>query len=446
MNSVKVVLMCGGIGKRMAPFTTDKSSLKFLGKSLILHQINSAREAGINHFVIITNQENNASIRSDLVNLNNVRIEFALQQKPLGMADALLSTADFIDDEPFILVSSNDIFDSSAYSMLLQEYAINNDKYAAYICAKSVNSYFPGGYLVVNANNIIDRIVEKPPPGQEPSNLINIVLHLHTKPAKLRDYLAATTSGADDIYEKSLDRMIDDGFKLKALAYGGPWQSIKHPWHILKAMEHFLDGITKYISPKCHISDKATIDGNVIIEDNVKVFEGAVIRGPSYIGKGTVIGNNALVRNSNIGEKCVVGFGTEIKNSYVSDGCWFHSNYIGDSVIEDNCSFGAGAVTANFRHDEANINLKIGGERIDTGTDKLGALIGKKCRIGIHSSLMPGVRIGANSFIGAHVYLIEDIESNRKVLAESHNRVMINDNSNTDNKRQELLKKLNERS
>lgn len=37
------------------------------------------------------------------------------------------------------------------------------------------------------------------------------------------------------------------------------------------------------------------------------------------------------------------------------------------SVIEDNCSFGAGAVITNFHLDETNIRLKVGGEEVESG-------------------------------------------------------------------------------
>ena len=422
---MKVVLLCGGVGKRMVPITKDKALLKFCGQPLILHQINTAREVGLNQLVIITNPDNTADLGSVVAGLEGIHIDFALQQRPLGMADALLAASGLIADEPFILVNSNDIFETSAYVQLLDEYH-KNGYYSGYFIACQVQNYFPGGYLVINEDSEISHIVEKPPKGEEPSNLINIVIHLHTQPQKLLDYLTKTTSTADDVYERALDQMIDDGHKLRAIVYPQLWQIIKYPWHILDAMDYFLGQLTPRISPKASISEKAIIDDNVIIEPEAKVLEGAVIRGPSYIGRNSMIGNGALVRNSGIGDDCVVGYNTEIKHSYIGDKCWFHSNYIGDSVIEDNCSFGAGAVTANFRLDEANIRLKVGSEEVDTGHDKLGALVGRGCRIGINASLMPGIRVGAYSFVGAHVCLTHDLEAGKMALAKPRYRVLPN--------------------
>ena len=425
----------------MAPIVRHKSLLKFAGKPLIAHQIDSAKEAGLNHFVIVANPDNVTDLKSAVADIPDVDADFAVQEKPLGMADALMAASASLRQEPFIVVNPNDIFDASVYARLLSGYD-KNSSYSCYLVAHQTQDYFPGGYLVVNEDNEISHIIEKPPRGEEPSNLVNIVIHLHNEPKKLLDYLAKTTSAADDVYEKALDRMIKDGFSLKAVVYTGPWQAIKYPWHILSAMDYFLDRVTCQISPLAQISDKAVVDGDVTIADNVRVFEGAVIRGPSYIGRNSVIGNSVLLRNSMIGDDCVIGYGTEVKHSYIGDRCWFHSNYIGDSVIDDDCSFGAGTVLANLRLDEANISIKIGSESVDTGYDKLGAIIGRGCQTGINASLMPGVRVGPNSFVGAHVCLTRDLEAGKKAIAEPRYRVLPNEIKRVLEKRQQALRKL----
>jgi len=438
---MKVALLCGGVGRRMAPITKDKALLKFIGKPLIVHQINTAMTAGFNRFVIIANPYSIADLQSAVAGLRNVDIDFARQEKPLGIANALLCASALLGEEPFILVNPNDIFESPAYAQLLGEYEKNNN-YFGYLIAHEMQNYFPGGYLTINEDSEICQIVEKPPKGEPPSNLISIVVHLHTHPQKLLDYLAKTISPSDDVYEKALGQMIQDGHKMKAVAYGGVWQAIKYPWHILDAMDYFLSRLAHQISPMAQISERAIVDGRVVIEDNVRILEGAVIRGPSYIGRNSIIGNGVLVRNSNIGDNCVIGYNTEIKHSYIGDRCWFHFNYIGDSVIEDDCAFGAGTVTANFRLDESNIKVKVSDEEVDTGHDKLGALVGKGSRTGINASLMPGIRVGADSLVGAHVCLTRDLEAGRMALAESRYRVLPNKFRLVEGKRQGLFRKL----
>ena len=78
-----------------------------------------------------------------------------------------------------------------------------------------------------------------------------------------------------------------------------------------------------------------------------------MIKGPAHIGENSIIANNSLVRGSMVGRDCVVGFTTEVTRSYLNKEVWMHSNYIGDSIIDSNVSFGAGSVTGNLRFDEA---------------------------------------------------------------------------------------------
>jgi len=126
-----------------------------------------------------------------------------------------------------------------------------------------------------------------------------------------------------------------------------------------------------------------------------------------------------LVRDySHIGTDCVVGYSTEVKGSYIGDGCWFHMSYIGDSVIGEGCSFGAGTILSNFRLDEGSISVKIEGESVDSGLDKLGAIIGNNSKTGVNVSVMPGIKIGPDSIVGPHVCLTSDLEPGRMALPE----------------------------
>ena len=137
-----------------------------------------------------------------------------------------------------------------------------------------------------------------------------------------------------------------------------------------------------------------------------------------------------------------MGYATEVKTSYIGSNCWFHSNYIGDSIISDGCSFGAGTVLANFRFDEGNIKVMVEGELIDTGQDKLGAIIGSNSRTGINTSVMPGIKIGPNSFVGPHVYLTQDLDHDKIILVEPSCKIMENTTELDAKKKQELMRRL----
>ena len=425
---MKTLILAAGRSKRVKPIE-DKNFLPFLGKPLLSWQIERLTSHGFNDILIAVGAHNEEKIQvlADEITVENnaVSISLVLQEDlDMGMAGATLAAEPHIQNgEPLMILSSNDVLQESAFESMKQHLETNAD---SVLLAYEVSSYFPGGYLVTTDSEgklpRVTGIQEKPGEGNEPSNLINLVLHLHNKPEKLFKALKETSSEKDDLYEVALQKLMDEG-EVRALPYSGNWQAIKHPWHILELMEHILSTLADQpqIDPSAQIADTAVIKGQVLIEAGVKVFENAVISGPAYIGKNAVIANNALVRGSMIGAGSVVGFGSEIARSFISEDCWFHTNYVGDTVMDKNVSFGAGAVCANLRLDE--------GEIAASGRQKLGPIIGPNVRIGVQTSLMPGVRIGGNTFIGSGITIAEDIPSNKFVKAKTE--LIIKDNRAT---------------
>ena len=395
----------------------DKNFLCFLGKPLIIHQIEALIKADFNEILVMGGAHNLARLKKEIVahGFTKAKISFKEQEKlELGMAGAILSAKSFIKKDPFLVMSSNDVVDQSAYELLRK----NIKKGEGMLLAKRVEKYFPGGYLKTDSRNKIQKIVEKPGEGKEPSKLVNIVMHFHPDSQVLLETLEKISSRCDDRYECALQKLFDDGVTYRAVPFLGFWQPVKYPWHIVSLMNYFLGGIKSKKSKSVKIAKSATIKGEVYLEDGVRVLENAVIIGPAYIGKNTVITTNALVRQSHIGANCVIGFGSEVARSFVGNGVWTHTNYIGDSVIGDDVSFGAGVVTGNLRLDEKNIMVHINGYKLDCGSNKFGLVTGNHIRVGINTSFMPGIKVGSNSFIGAGIVVDQDIPESSFVTGQ----------------------------
>jgi len=238
-------------------------------------------------------------------------------------------------------------------------------------------------------------------------------LHIHKNPKKLIETIKKIKTAKDDKYEMAIAKLIKEDTHAEAVPYTGLWQALKYPWHILELQKYFLSTIRKSkISKTAKISKSAQIKGSVIIEDNVKIFDHATVVGPIYIGKNSIIANNSLVRESMIGDSCVIGFNSEVARSNLADHVWLHTNYIGDSIVSENTALGAGSVTGNLRLDEGEIRMDIQGEKTGSNSNKFGSVIGKDCRIGINVSIMPGVKIGENAFITGGLIINQDIPDN----------------------------------
>ncbi len=391
---MKTIFLASGKSSRCAPLS-DKNFLEFCGEPLILKLLKNAKDGGLENFIIVSNGENLNQIKTVCDNvdfLSNVKI---VTQKDLseGMAGGISAGLKEIDDtDSVFIMSGNDYVESDIYREILS----TEDNFDGAILAKHMEEYFPGGYLEIDKNKKVLSIIEKPIEGTQPSNLVNIVGHFFRKASDLKDSLSQAKSPKDDVYEKALDDLFKNK-NFKAVEYKGIWQAIKYPWHVLEMMEIFLKKQTSTIDPSAEIADSAKIKGsNVVIDSNVKIFDNAVIQGPCYIGKNAVVGNNALVRNSNLGASSSAGYNTEIARSFVSHDVSTHIAYVGDSVVESGVNFGAYSCTANLRLDKQPVKVKIKGDLVDSHHEKLGAIVGKGCQIGIHAMLMPGAKVEEN--------------------------------------------------
>jgi bifunctional UDP-N-acetylglucosamine pyrophosphorylase/glucosamine-1-phosphate N-acetyltransferase len=345
-----------------------------------------------------------------------------------------------------LIVSANDVVDASAYQLIFS--AIKDRRFSSFILGKKLASYFPGGYLKFKRNGQMTGIVEKPKPGREPGRTVNLVIHYHGESKRLFNALEEVHTGNDDRYEMALSTLIRSGVKMKVIPYSGFWQAVKYPWHILDLMDYFLGNLEKslhgkpFLGKHVEIAKTATIQGNVYLDEGVRVLDNAVIIGPAYIGKNSIVATNALVRGSNLGANCIAGFGTEIARSFLGDQVWTHANYIGDSVIGNDVSFGSGTVTGNLRLDEGNILVNIQDEKIDSGRNKFGIITGNHVRCGINTSFMPGIKIGNNCFIGAGIAVPHDVPDNRFVYAKTELIIKENRAELDRKKRQKMHKNL----
>lgn len=400
-----VILLAGGKSGRFWPLA-EKNLLPFLGEPLIFHQINQIKRVGFKDLLVVTSQENFSVIKKISSQVSGLAIRL-LRQKGEGQAQALLSAKDFLTKREILILNASDVVEDRLFEQILKKVKEENPE--ALLTGYKTDAYFPGGYLVLEKERVLG-IWEKPGEGKRPSKMVRIVADYFANAQKLEKYLRTTQTKKDDLYEKAIDRMIKEGAKFKFIRYREYWGYLKFPWHVLDVMIHFLGKIKKSkISKKVAIDKSAKIFGPVILEEGVRIFENAKILGPCYLGKNVLVGNNALVRHSQIEEGSVVGFTTEVSRSFLGKNVWLHKNYVGDSVLEGNISLGSGAVLANLRLDERTISSWVFEEKISTQKEKLGAIIGSGTRIGVNVSIMPGIKIGKNCFVGSGVILEEDL-------------------------------------
>ncbi|MCL4377934.1 MAG: sugar phosphate nucleotidyltransferase [Actinobacteria bacterium] len=381
-----ILILAGGDSTRFWPLR--KKSYKMLfGKTLIDHLINAVNKY-TEKLTIIVNKSDLAYFKNKI---NDTKI-IAQKENLNGQAGAILSAKNYIFGSTLVL-NAEDIFDYGVLNQYLQLIAKAN--YDCILLAKKVDHYFPGGYLKIAKNKVVN-IIEKPDPKNVPSNFVRLVVDYFKDFQFLIKNIEESKASDDHRYEAGINSYLQKQNNTTFLNYVNRWYPLKYPWHLLNIMHYFLE----------------KTDNQIEIGKNVKIAKTAKVVGPCYIGDNTVIGDFTMVRESHIGNNCLIGGYSEVTRSYLGNRVWLHRNYVGDSILDNNVQMGADAVIANFRFDEKTVKSKLNNEKIDTGLTKFGAVIGSNTKIGVNSTLLPGIKIGSNTFVAPGYTISTDVDDN----------------------------------
>ncbi|MEU3494105.1 glucose-1-phosphate thymidylyltransferase RfbA [Kitasatospora cineracea] len=120
------ILLAGGTGSRLWPLTraVSKQLLPVFDKPMIYYPLSTLVMAGISEVLIITTPEDRAQFERLLGDGSQfgLRLEYAVQEKPEGIAQAFLLGADFIGDQPVALILGDNIFHGSGLGTRLAEH------------------------------------------------------------------------------------------------------------------------------------------------------------------------------------------------------------------------------------------------------------------------------------------------------------------------------------
>ena len=178
---------------------------------------------------------------------------------------------------------------------------------------------------------------------------------------------------------------------------GDLFEGKTYPWEVLPEIGNFIVKLGKTLDPE----EYEYREGDIWIAKSAKVAPTASINGPAIIDKGAEVRHCAFIRgNAIVGKGAVVGNSTELKNVILFNKVQVpHYNYVGDSILGYKAHMGAGSITSNVKSDKTNVTIMIGGDKIETGLKKMGAMLGNCVEVGCNSVLNPGTVIGSESNI-----------------------------------------------
>ena len=178
---------------------------------------------------------------------------------------------------------------------------------------------------------------------------------------------------------------VNELYDLSHSLAGDYLKQFTYPWEALAGISDLILEIGKQL-PEDEYVHPTDWDGNVLedvwVAKDATVFKTAYLHGPCIIGHRTEVRQCAFIRGSAlVGNDCVVGNSTELKNVILFDNVQVpHYNYVGDSILGYKSHMGAGSITSNVKSDKLLVVVKDGAEQV-----------------GCNSVLNPGTVIGPDS-------------------------------------------------
>ncbi len=165
MSTTKGILLAGGVGSRLWPLTivSTKQLLPIFDKPMIYYPLTTLMLAGIRDILLITAAPEVPRFQALLGDGNQwgIRISYAVQPEPDGIARAFLIGETFIGDEPCALILGDNVYYGAGLGELVQRSAARGA--GATVFCHWVSNPSRYGVLEMTAENKPLHIEEKPP-------------------------------------------------------------------------------------------------------------------------------------------------------------------------------------------------------------------------------------------------------------------------------------------
>jgi len=160
----KGIILAGGISSRLYPVTrsVSKQLMPVYDKPMIYYPLSTLMLGNIADILVICRREEKNLFQSLLLDGSQwgIRISYAIQSRPRGLADAFLVGEEFVDGDPVALILGDNIFYSEGLKKLVRRCAALNS--GARLCAYYVKEPSRYGVVGFGVDGRVETIEEKP--------------------------------------------------------------------------------------------------------------------------------------------------------------------------------------------------------------------------------------------------------------------------------------------
>lgn len=158
-----------------------------------------------------------------------------------------------------------------------------------------------------------------------------------------------------------------------------------------------------YIAPGVKVHPMVVIDaehGPIYIDEGAEIHPFTRIEGPCYIGRKSILLGAKCREGNSIGPFCRVG--GEVEESIIHGfSNKYHDGFLGHSYVGEWVNLGAMTTNSDLKNDYSSVSVMLDGKHAtDTGSTKIGALIGD------HTKTSIGVLFNTGAYVGAMAILM----------------------------------------
>jgi len=318
MESLKGLILSGGAGTRLRPIThtSAKQLVPVANKPVLFYGIEALVEAGVEEIGIIIAPETGDEIEAAAGDGSQfgARITYIRQDAPLGLAHAVLTAEDFLQDGPFVMYLGDNLLRDGITDLVE---AFRESEPDALILLTRVPDPEHYGVAELNGEEVV-RLIEKPK--EPPTDLALVGVYLFG-PQIFDAAKAIEPSGRGELeITDAIQWLIDNGKAVASRTVTGRWKDTGQLDDMLEANRLVLEDIERSVEGEL-IDSK--VEGRVIVQEGAKL-ERAVVRGPAIIGSGS------RITDAYIGPYTSIDAGVTVEHAEVE-----HSILLSGSSVTD---------------------------------------------------------------------------------------------------------------
>jgi glucose-1-phosphate thymidylyltransferase len=319
MESLKGLILSGGKGTRLRPIThtSAKQLVPVANKPVLFYGIEAMAAAGVREVGIIIAPETGEEIRQAAGDGSRfgVRIEYIVQDEPLGLAHAVLTAEPFLGGSPFVMYLGDNLL-QGGISDLVAAFREHGPDALILLTPVPDPENFGVAELADAAPGEVGRVlrlVEKP---SEPATDLALVgVYMFT--AQIHDAARAIEPSARGELEitDAIQYLVDAGRRVEPHIVRGWWKDTGRLDDMLEANRLILDNLGESVQGELVDSQ---VDGRVVIEPGARL-ERTTVRGPAIIGAGAQLRDCYIGPYTAIGENCRIS-NAEVEHSILLAG------------------------------------------------------------------------------------------------------------------------------